>query len=207
MHPILIHSLDIIGAVFSFISTLFYIRASTHAWPASLIAISINIALYMLTGLYADTLKEGIYWASCILGWYWWLHGGINKEKLAITKLTAKHGLVLSGVAGFSICLLAFALMHFTNSQVPYWDATTTVLSLIAQWLICRKIIACWILWFIVDALYTGLYFYKGLPAHGILLIVYTAMAVIGYVVWSAQSRGTKYRSYNAASSVPDSGL
>lgn len=207
MHITLINSLDIIGAIFSFISTIFYIRASTHAWPVGLIAISMNIFLYVMTGLYADVAKENIYWISSIMGWYWWLRGGTNKEKLPITHLTAQHGLVLSTIAGFSICILTFILIHFTNSQVPYWDAITTVLSLTAQWLICRKIIECWILWFIVDALYTGLYFYKGLPAHGVLLVVYTVMAIIGYAVWSAQSRGTKYRSYNRASSVPDSGL
>ena len=207
MHLTLISSLDIIGAIFSFISTLFYIRASSHAWPVALIAISINILLYLKTGLYADAAKESIYWVSSILGWYWWLRSNLNNEKLAIHNLTAKQGLIISGIVGLSICLLTFSLIHLTSSQVPYWDATTTILSLAAQWLICRKIIECWILWFIVDALYAGLYFYKGIPAHGILLCAYTIMAVIGYFVWLAQSRGTRYRSYKRASSVPDSGL
>jgi len=143
-----------------------------------------------------------------MLGWYWWLRGGFDKEPLAIQNLTAKHGLILSAIVGISTCSLAFSLIHFTNSQVPYWDASTTILSLTAQWLICRKIIECWILWFIVDALYAGLYFYKGLPAHGILLCIYTVLAVVGYRAWFiSQSRGIRYRSYKRASSVPDSGL
>lgn len=206
MHLTFLHSLDIIGAIFSFVSTLFYIRASSHAWPIGLIAIVISIVLYISTGLYADAAKEMVYFIFSILGWYWWLHGGTKKEKLPITKLSIKHGLTLSFIACFSIYALAFLLIHFTNSQVPYWDATTTILSLTAQWLICRKIIECWILWFIVDALYAGLYFYKDIPAHGVLLMVYLVMAVVGYVVWFAQSRGTKYRSYNRASSLPGSG-
>lgn len=207
MHSNLIYSLDIVGAIFAFISTIFYIRASVYAWPVGLVAILINLFLYAVTGLYADASKEGVYFISSLLGWYWWLHGSVNQKQLPITHVTKKYALVLTSISAFSILILSFLLMRFTNSQVPYWDATTTVLSLIAQWLICRKIIETWILWFIVDALYAGLYFYKGLPAHGILLVAYTVMAVIGYVVWSAQSRGTKYRSYKRASSVPGSGL
>ena len=207
MHATLIHHLDIIGTFFSFISTILYIRASTQAWPLALIAISINITLYILTGLYADAVKEGVYWLSSLIGWYWWLRGGSNHQKLSINKLNEKQGIILAGIAGLGTIILAFSLIHFTNSQVPYWDATTTVLSLTAQWLICRKTIECWILWFVADALYAGLYFYKGLPAHGILLSVYTVMAIIGYFTWLAQSRGTKYRSYKRASSVSGSGL
>ena len=64
-------------------------------------------------------------------------------------------------------------LKNFTDSQIPYLDAITTVLSWIAQWMICKKIIETWFLWFVVDVIYVGLYFYKGIPAHGILLMIY----------------------------------
>ena len=211
MNHTLIHSFDIIGSIFSFLSTVYYIRANKNAWPFALLAIFVNLSLYVLTGLYADGGKETIYLISSLYGWYWWTHGGKHQKEASITNITATHALLLSGIAGFSIYLLSLFLMHFTNSQVPYWDATTTVLSLTAQWLICRKIIECWILWFIADLLYVGLYFYKGIPAHSILLIMYTGMAVVGYLYWrrlarqsqgnDAQSLGTKYRLYKSASS------
>ncbi len=184
MHNTLIYSFDIVGSIFSFLSTIYYIRANKNAWPLALLAIFINLTLYLLTGLYADTSKETIYLITSIYGWYWWAHGGKNHGEVLITNITAMHALTLSVIAGFSIGLLSLLLIHFTNSQVPYWDATTTVLALTAQWLICRKIIQCWIVWFIVDALYVGLYFYKGIPTHSILLILYTGMAVIGYLHW-----------------------
>mgnify|MGYP000713545896 CR=1 FL=1 len=67
---------------------------------------------------------------------------------------------------------------------MPYLDATTTVLSLIAQWMVCKKIIENWILWFVVDAIYVFLYFYKDIPAHGVLLIIYLGLAVAGFIRW-----------------------
>ncbi len=126
MHHTLIHSFDIVGSVFSFLSTILYIRANKNAWPVALLAILVNLSLYSLTGLYADAGKESIYLISSLYGWYWWTRVGKNNGEAAITNLTAKHGLILSGITGFGTYALALFLMHFTNSQVPYWDAATT---------------------------------------------------------------------------------
>ena len=155
MHLTLTKELDIIGATFSFLSTLFYMAASRWAWPVSLIAISINMVLYTKTGLFADVFKESIYAVSCMIGWYWWRRGGKHQKTLAISNLSLKHSAILSIAALLSTLALSTVLIKWTSSQVPYWDATTTILSLTAQWLICRKIIECWILWGIVDGLYT----------------------------------------------------
>ena len=60
---------DSAGSVFSFLSTLFYIRASVLAWPMALIASSINMYLYLRTGLYGDMSLEGFYFLSTFYGW------------------------------------------------------------------------------------------------------------------------------------------
>ena len=185
MHTHLIkHSLDILGSIFALISTLYYIKADKLAWPIGLVAICINGILYFQTGIYGDMSLEGIYFVSTFYGWYQWSRGGNNHAELEITHLTKNNAFLLTTIAVISISNPAYTLIHFTNSQVPYWDATTTVLSLVAQWLICKKIIECWIMWFIVDALYVGLYIYKGIPAHSVLLIIYLGLAVAGYIRW-----------------------
>ena len=89
------------------------------------------------------------------------------------------------------LCLV-FITIHYllstlTHSTVAILDAATTSLSLVAQWLMCHKIIATWILWFITDALYATMYLSKSLPFHSILMIVYTGMAITGYLVWARQ--------------------
>lgn len=179
-----IHALDIIGSIFSLICTLYYVRANVLAWPTGLVASSLNIILYFYSGLYGDMSLEGFYFLSTFYGWYIWLRGGAHHQQREITRITAKHALILVLITVIGIEAVHFYLAHYTNSQVPYWDATTTVISLVAQWLICRKIIECWYLWFIVDAMYVGLYFYKGIDAHSILLVIYVGLAVAGYLRW-----------------------
>ena len=178
-----LHALDISGAVFAFFSTVFYVKAYKWAWPLGAVATAINIVLYGLRGIYGDMTLAGIYFLSMFYGWYQWTRNK-EAETLVITNLTLPLALILSIVAFFGMFITAELLNHFTNSQVPYIDAITTILSLIAQWMICKKMIETWFLWFVVDALYVGLYFYKGIPAHSILLVIYLGMAIVGYLRW-----------------------
>ncbi|PMB55017.1 nicotinamide riboside transporter PnuC [Coxiella endosymbiont of Rhipicephalus microplus] len=179
----LLHILDIAGAIFSFFSTVFYVKAYKWAWTLGTIATVINIVLYGLTGIYGDMALTGIYFLSMFYGWYQWTRHK-KSETLVITNLTVSLALILSVVAFFGTLIMAELLKHFTNSQVPYIDSITTILSLIAQWMICKKMIETWFLWFVVDALYVGLYFYKGIPAHSILWVIYLGMAIAGYLHW-----------------------
>jgi nicotinamide mononucleotide transporter len=182
--PNLIQALDISGAVFAFISTVYYVKADNLAWPTGLISSSFNIILFALTGIYGDMGCEVIYFVSMFYGWYFWTHSKGNQTERPITHLTRKQFFTLTTLALTGITLLSLFLWKYTNSQVPLWDASTTVLALSAQWMICRKIIQCWYLWFIVDALYIGLYFHKGIPAHGILFMVYLGLAIAGFLNW-----------------------
>ena len=184
MDPSLKFWLDVIGAIFSLASTLLYIKANKSAWPISLVAICINIFLYYKTGIYGDMSLEIIYFTLVFYGWYQWAWGGANNTNLTISRITPKLGLLLSAIAFLGTCSLSCILINFTNSQVPYWDNSTTFLSLNAQWMICKKILETWAVWFVVDALYVELYFNKALPFHSTLLIVYCVLAIIGYYRW-----------------------
>lgn len=179
-----IHFLDISGAIFAFISTLYYVKADNLAWPTGLLSSGLNIILFAITRIYGDMGCEIIYFISMFYGWYLWTHPKTGQKELRISHLSISLFTILLSVALTSFMLLALFLAKFTNSQIPIWDASTTVLALTAQWMICKKIIECWYLWFVVDALYVGLYFYKGIPAHGILFMIYLCLAIIGLLNW-----------------------
>jgi nicotinamide mononucleotide transporter len=180
----LVSVLDVSGSVFSLMATFYFIAASRWAWGISLIAIALNIVLYLYTGLFADALKDTIYLASVFYGWSLWLRGGQQGTELPISHLSAADAGRLLAIAGIAILIMSECLVHFTPSQVPYWDASTAGLSLLAQWLVCKKKVECWILWFIVDAMYVGLFFYKGLFVHCGLYVFYCGLAGVGYWRW-----------------------
>jgi nicotinamide mononucleotide transporter len=63
-------------------------------------------------------------------------------------------------------------------------DSLTTALSITATWMLAKKIIEHWLIWIFVDLLSAGLYIYKELWPTVILFLIYTFMALIGYLEW-----------------------
>ena len=84
----------------------------------------------------------------------------------------------------------------YTAAELPYWDNTTSILSLLAIWLQSRKKIESWMLWLVVDILAVGIYFYKEIYFYSILYTVYIVMAFIGYFEWH-KSYKHEYRNHS----------
>lgn len=182
---------DLIGAVCSLLSTYFFIRLNSKAWLVGIIATCLNGWLYWHKGIYADMMLEVFYFFSMGYGWYRWrgTADGHYNHPMLLNQLSSKQWLILFMLFGCTLIIIYSLLTSFTHSTVPFLDALTTTLSLLAQWLMCHKIIITWILWFITDVFYAVMYFYKHLPFHCLLMIVYTGMAVTGYVAWSRAAR------------------
>lgn len=95
-----------------------------------------------------------------------------------------KHYLTTAMALAAIFTFLSWSLINFTNSNVPYWDAFTTALSIVAMWMLARKYAQQWLAWFIVDAVCVGLYFYKGIYFYSLLYAIYTVIALFGYRKW-----------------------
>ena len=177
--------LDLTGAVLSFLSTIAFTREHLSAWPLGLLAATINGYLYLHQGIYADALLELLYFGLIFYGWYLWLYGGSAHKGVSIRHITAKESCTLLFIGLATSLTLGFLLNHYTHSTIPYIDATTAIFSLLGQWMIGKKIIECWALWFSVDATYVWLYLNKGIPFHSVLMMIYLCIAIMGYISWS----------------------
>jgi nicotinamide mononucleotide transporter len=146
--------------------------------------------LFVNVGLYADAGLQLVYVILAVVGWYWWLKGGAERSGVFISKLTGTQLVACAiGVAALT-ALLQFGLHRWTNSTVAGWDALTTALSLVAQFMLSRKWIAHWYFWIAADLVYIPLYAYKDLWLTSVLYVIFLIMCVIGLLQWrAAQAR------------------
>ncbi len=180
------HYLEIFGALTGILYVVLEIRQSIWLWPVGLITSVIYIWVFFASKFYADMGLQTYYVLISIYGWYWWLKGGkkYDRESLPVTRASMKMAIILASVFLTLFAVLWYVLFSHTDSPVPMGDAFTTALSIVATWMLARKIIEHWMLWVIADLVSMGLYLYKGLyPTVG-LFAVYTIMAVIGYREW-----------------------
>jgi nicotinamide mononucleotide transporter len=70
------------------------------------------------------------------------------------------------------------------DDSAPFLDALTTVLSLIAQYLLNFKRLENWFVWITADVIYVYLYIYKELYLTAVLYAIFIGMCIAGYNAW-----------------------
>ena len=83
-----------------------------------------------------------------------------------------------------SLVVIAWILIRYTDSTVPWCDSFTTALSIIGMWMLARKYLEQWWVWMVVDVVCVGLYFYKELYFTSALYALYAIIAAFGWVNW-----------------------
>ena len=75
-------------------------------------------------------------------------------------------------------------LKTFTDTDVPWWDAFPTAVSLVGQFLLGRKYIENWAVWIVGQRCQRGLFAYKGLWLTVALYAVFIALSFVGWRAW-----------------------
>ena len=181
-----------------FASGLLYVllaaRESAWCWAAGLVNVAAFFAISYKAQLYSDMGLQVLYLALTLYGTYMWLFGGSKQknEQLHISKTNRKTWTALLLLSLLGTLLMGYLLNHHTDTDVPYWDALTTALSIAATWMTARKKLENWLIWIFVDPIYVGLYFYKGWYLSSLLFVIYTLIAIAGYFAWKRTYRQQK---------------
>lgn len=167
-------------------------RANRLLWLAGLIMPCMSMWVYFRAGLYADFSMSIYYFVMAAYGLIAWsgrskrpgAAGKPAKAALRITHFPLRRLPAIVVVTTLVYLFIAWVLITFTNSTVPWLDALTTALSMVGTWMLARKYLEQWLVWIAVDAVSSGLYFYKAIPLYGILYGLYTIVAIFGYRKW-----------------------
>ncbi len=181
--------MDMAGAVLGLLYLYLEMKENVWMWITGLVMPAVYIVVLYRAGIYADCGMEAYYFFAGIYGLWYWLRGGRGAGKPAvISKVPRRLGGMLCLYALLLWIILGIFLDRCTDSTVPYIDGFTTALSVIALWMLSRKYIEQWWVWFVVDLISTGLYVYKGIYGRSLLYGIYTCMAVYGYFVWKKKA-------------------
>ena len=180
------HYEEVLGTIVSLIYLYFSIKQNIWLWPLGLISSAIYVYVFFKAGIYADMALQVYYVVISVYGWYYWNQKVVEDENERLKvhsteKQTAVYILLITAVL---FVIISQVLIRFTDSQIPYWDAFTTAASITATWMLAKKYIEHWLVWFVVDTVSSGVYVFKGLYFTVFLYLVYTVMAVVGYFQW-----------------------
>jgi nicotinamide mononucleotide transporter len=186
------NKVELCGTIFGLIYVLFSIRQSLLTWPAGIITSLLYCWVFFDAKFYAGMGLQGYYVVISIYGWWSWQQGAKSisgDEKLHVSYTDSKLWIKLFIINLLLTILMYYILGRYTDSPIPFGDAFTTSLSIIATWMLARKKVEQWLIWIFIDLISVGLYLYRGLYPTVFLFVVYTLMAGIGYMEWHKETK------------------
>lgn len=182
---------EIFGFITGALSVWLAVKENVWNWPIAAANAVFFFVLFLEHRLYGDMGLQVIFFGLAVRGWYLWLRGGEHHSHLTVSKISVRLAIVLTIVTVLATVLMAEYLRRI-NDAAPVLDAFTTVLSLVGQYLMTRKVIENWYVWGFADILYIYLYIQRGLWLTSVLYVIFFAMCVAGAVEWQRSLRTTR---------------
>ena len=178
--------LEILGVVFGLLSVWFSKQNNIWVYPTGMISTAIFVYLLAKWGLLGDMLINAYYFIMSVYGWYIWTRKVDADHVTPITKTSKKEHLVsvLIFAATLVFVFTVYTVFDKWDSWTAYVDTVTTAIFFVGMWLMAKRKIENWIYWIIGDLISIPLYFHKGFTFTSLQYVIFTGLAIYGYIAW-----------------------
>lgn len=182
---------ELLGFATGAVNVWLVVRQNILNWPIGIANVILLGLVFLDGGLYADAGLQVVYIGLQAYGWWVWLYGGEGRDALPVRRTTRAEWAALLAAGAAGTAAITWLLTTYTDSTVPFWDALTTALSLMAIYGQSRKLLESWWIWILADLVYIPLYFYKDLKLTSALYVIFLSLCVLGLTAWYRDWRGT----------------
>jgi nicotinamide mononucleotide transporter len=176
-------SLETLAVVAAVAYLVLAIRQNIWCWGAALISTAIYLYVFFEARLYMESALQVFYIGMAIYGWQQWRRGDHGGQRRVSTWSASQH-LQALGVVAMLSALSSFVLARYTNAALPLLDSITTWGSVVATYMVARKIFENWYYWFVIDSVSIYLYLSRDLQQTAALFAIYLVLIVFGIVAW-----------------------
>lgn len=186
--------LEFTGTVLYFASVYLISRKMILTWPVGIVSVILYAVLFYQVQLYSDMLEQSYYLVISVIGWITWKKTKRNEKTIPSFWSTPKLIAGWAGLTALATLILAFAVSRFhiwmptlfpEPADFPRLDALTTIMSLVAMYLITVRRNEGWIYWIIVDVIGIGLYWHKNVRFIALQYVFLLIMAAYGLYYWA----------------------
>ena len=198
--------LECTATIFGLLSVYFSIRKNIWVYPTGIISTVIYVYILYNFGLLGDMMINFYYTVMSVYGWVLWAKSSRDNVHVEVSWALRKDWLFAGFLFILSLVLVTMVYYykpyidnHFSMNGVQlglyhldwanWLDVFTTAVFLVGMWLMAKRKIENWIFWIVGDFICIPMMIYKGLGITSIQYLVFTAMAIIGYMEWKKAHR------------------
>ena len=178
--------LEFLAFSFGIISVIYAKKENILVYPTGIICTVITVYLLYKAQYFGDMMMNIYYSLMSIYGWWNWSRIQNDKYLLKITRFS-KNDLGLTVFLFLLTVTITYTVYIFnlTEIKIPnYIDIFTSGIFFTAMWLMANKKLESWVFWIIGDVITVPLYAYRGLGMLSLQYIIFTILAIQGYIEW-----------------------
>ncbi|MEU8248969.1 nicotinamide mononucleotide transporter family protein [Nonomuraea sp. NPDC048916] len=194
---------DLVGNAAALATVLFAMRKSIWTWPVQFTGAVLLFVASINAHITGNALKQALFGALAIYGWWAWRRGTQNGGGLAVRPASPREraGLIAVMLAGTAVVGVLFFVTGLSwGARVPLpegaflvaADAYIFVGSAVATWAQGRALVDFWIVWVAVDLVGVPLAFSSGLVVSGTVYGVFFVLVIVGFVKWLREYRSVR---------------
>jgi nicotinamide mononucleotide transporter len=178
-------TLEIVAVVLALATVGCNIREIHWGWPLAIASSLLYFFVFWDSKLYGDAGLQIFFAVVALWGWYQWLRGHrADGSELHVAFLSPRGRIATIATCALLWPATGLFLKTFTDTDVPWWDAFPTALSVVGQFLLGRKFIENWAVWLAVNVVSVALFAYKDLWLTAGLYCVFIVLSFVGWREW-----------------------
>ncbi|MGY5354104.1 nicotinamide riboside transporter PnuC [Wenyingzhuangia sp. IMCC45467] len=178
--------LEAIAFVFGIASVVYSKKENILVYPVGLVATVITVYLLYKAQYFGDMMMNFYYSVMSVYGWWNWSRKKDNKTVVPISRTT-----VLEKIIGVLLVIITMVITYevyeyfgYEIKPENYIDIFTSGIFFTGMWYMAKKKIENWTLWIFADLITVPLYAYRGLGMLSLQYLIFTILAVQGYLAW-----------------------
>jgi nicotinamide mononucleotide transporter len=184
-----VSTLEIVSVAFGLVYVVLAAKENIWCWPAAFIGTGTGIMVFWDASLLMESALNVFYLLMAVYGFYQWKYGGQQGDQLSIASWQLPQHLKAITLIAALVVSSGYLLHNHTNAALPYVDSFTTWAAVVSTWMVARKILENWLYWVVIDAVAVWLFVQRELYLYALLFVLYTIIAVYGYLQWRVKAR------------------
>lgn len=177
--------LELLATILLIINVWMLARQQIWNYVFGAVGVLIYGYIFFAFKLYSDMLLQWLYFLPLqFVGFWYWKTQGPGDDNLPVQTISNFARLNWIGAMGIATGVLGYVMATYTDASFPYWDALTTVMSVVANYLLIKKIWENWVIWVAMDVIAINIYYQKELYVTSGLYVVFLGLATYGLLEW-----------------------
>ncbi|UCE69168.1 MAG: nicotinamide mononucleotide transporter [Flavobacteriaceae bacterium] len=178
--------LEAVAFVFGIASVVYAQRENILVFPTGLVATLITMYIFFQDRLLGDMMINLYYSLMSVYGWWNWARRRQGEALVHISRANRKEkfmGLLLF-LATAALNYGVYRLFGTEIGPTNYIDILTSGIFFTAMWYMAVKKLENWTLWILADLITVPLYAYRGWGMLSLQYLIFTILAIQGYIAW-----------------------